>query len=99
MEYLNKKAEVMEDLYDGKIKSESSSIDKDCLKFIEDWISDISLSEKYFQSKYGRADKKIVDIDKSEIFIDDNLLIQWINPEFSFLLNSYHSCFYVNFLL
>lgn len=76
MEYLNKKAEVMEDLYDGKIKSESSSIDKDCLKFIEDWISDISLSEKYFQSKYGRADKKIVDIDKSEIFIDDNLLIQ-----------------------
>ena len=54
MEYLSNKAEIFDELEDLN----NNTFTPECAQMLKDWIVDISLSEKYYQQKYSKTEKK-----------------------------------------
>lgn len=53
-EYLNFETSITDDMGDFTNPAFSPS----CAKMLKDWMIDISLSEKYYQQKYAKSDKR-----------------------------------------
>lgn len=51
---MGNKSEILDELEE----LDNNTFTPECAKMLKDWIVDISLSEKYYQQRYSKSEKK-----------------------------------------